>query len=92
MSNTGAYYARWMTCDCVVAVCVDEASTFPRQTAAIVASYIRSGYRVERIALDVGRKMPWKCPEHLTGPSPWAQKRLADAEAAAAVRARKVPA
>ena len=64
-----AYYARWVDCDCVVAVCVDEPG-FEKDTAREVASFIRRRYRVERLSIDsVGS---WRCEAHPPGsPYPW---------------------
>ena len=63
------YVGRWVACDCIAAACVDEPE-HRKDVAKAVATYIRRGYRVERIALaEVG---DWRCPAHPEGTlHPW---------------------
>ena len=66
-----AYVGRWKTCDCVVAVCVDDPE-HAKDVAKNVADYIRRGYRVERLLTETVRTMDWRCPDHPKGtPYPW---------------------
>lgn len=68
---THVYIARWPTCECIVAACVDDPD-HASDTAWVVAEYIRRGRRVTRIPLEALKVTGWsRCPEHPRGtPAP----------------------
>jgi hypothetical protein len=53
-------YAAYKSCGCMVAACVDE-SEYKKDTAKAVASWLRDGYRVERVDSDMVRATLRSC-------------------------------